>query len=763
MTGKCVEVGSGRIKMLLLWAAVMLVVLPSSALAADPPPPDAILDAVIDVNPNTFNLQSKGKWTTVYIEFPKRCPYNVRQIDVGSVVLSVNGYDISAESKTKIGDHDKDGKPDLKVRFNRRELQSRMFTGLEELTVSGSVNGAEFVGSDTVAVRAKGVTSTLLQTSDVHHHASGYGPFIDYSPDSLGDDDVTGGFARIATVIEDIRHQQAKACIPTLLVDSGDYFMGTTYDLTASDPIALKFFSLMEYDAITLGNHEFDWTPAGLYMLLSAGLEDDFDIPIVASNTIPDDVIGTGDDGIEYLMTTGTIVTKKVIELENGVKVGLLGLMGENADEDAPVAKPITFNHDYAFIQAGVDDLRNHDGVDVVVALSHTGVNSRGAGEDIELAEHVSGIDIIASGHAHTATHDAYVKGGSSTIIFSPGEYGEWVSHLDFTYSKKLGRIVGFDFHLVPVDDTVPGDPDIQLMVDKYNAGINASLSDAGMPRLADPVSRTDFDLDMGAYQATGVSGLGSLCADSVRNVANELAANGGLDRTPVDVGIVPTGVIRDEIFEGNTGIVTFSDVYNCLPLGISPDTTQPVPGYPLMHAYFTAQELYIIAEVGLTVSQQFGSSYYLNFSGAKIEYNPAAPYLQGVQSVSLYAPDDLFCLGPTTPVDPDTTRLYHAVVDLYAFQLLYVVNDFIGPSGLSIIPKDESGEPIIDYLPFRIDRNPATEEVEELKEWMALLSYLNRAFPAYEGGAPTSTGIPYGIYGPGGAVEGRIELVVDD
>jgi hypothetical protein len=93
----------------------------------------------------------------------------------------------------------------------------------------------------------------------------------------------------------------------------------------------------------------------------------------------------------------------------------------------------------------------------------------------------------------------------------------------------------------------------------------------------------------------------------------------------------------------------------------------------------------------------------------------------------------------------------------------LYVVNDFIGPSGLSIIPKDESGEPIIDYLPFRIDRNPATEEVEELKEWMALLSYLNRAFPAYEGGAPTSTGIPYGIYGPGGAVEGRIELVGDD
>jgi len=61
------------------------------------------------------------------------------------------------------------------------------------------------------------------------------------------------------------------------------------------------------------------------------------------------------------------------------------------------------------------------------------------------------------------------------------------------------------------------------------------------------------------------------------------------------------------------------------------------------MHAYFTAQELYIIAEVGLTASQSFGPSYYLNFSGAKIEYNPSlAPSLRGVRKVSLYAPTTL-------------------------------------------------------------------------------------------------------------------------
>ncbi len=95
MKRECVKVFSVLIKVLLLLAVVMLIALPSSAVADDPP----AIDATIDVDPNQFNLQSKGKWATVYIEFPGKCTYDVGQIDVGSVVLSVNGYDIPAEPK----------------------------------------------------------------------------------------------------------------------------------------------------------------------------------------------------------------------------------------------------------------------------------------------------------------------------------------------------------------------------------------------------------------------------------------------------------------------------------------------------------------------------------------------------------------------------------------------------------------------------------------------------------------------------------------
>jgi len=84
------------------------------------------------------------------------------------------------------------------------------------------------------------------------------------------------------------------------------------------------------------------------------------------------------------------------------------------------------------------------------------------------------------------------------------------------------------------------------------------------------------------------------------------------------------------------------------------------------------------------------------------------------------------------------------------------MVNDFLIDRGLpTITPKDKDGNPILDYTDFRIDRDPFTEDIEELKEWMALLSYLGTSFPANESG-----GIPSTIYGPGGAVEGRIEVV---
>lgn len=587
------------------------------------------------------------------------------------------------------------------------------------------------------------VSITILQTSDVHHHASGYGPFLDYTPLNTTDNDgITGGYARLATLIKGIRQEQAAKNIPTLVFDSGDFFMGTVYDMTASNPIALQYFQQVQYDAVTLGNHEFDWSSSGLYMLLSNGAAKGFSVPVVASNM----VVPAGNP-LQYLKNSDIIVDRKIFEYPCGVKVGVLGLMGPDADTKAPVAKPVTFNHDYATIQAQVDDLKKNQGVALVIVLSHGGIENDGTGDDADLAKNVKGIDIIASGHYHTTTankkKDYDVDG---TIIFSPGEYGEFLSRLDINYNTILGRIVSYKFTNIPVDDNIPGDPAVQGMVSAYHTAINAGLAALGVTIDA-PVSRTGFALKLASLQETG---LGNLAADSIRAVAGSLAPLN--DGNACDFSVVASGVIRDNIYPGTTGLVSFADIYNVLPLGISPDTTQPAPGYPLMSMYVTAGDLRNICEAALTVAPAIGSDYYLNFSGIQVDYNPLyAPYFAGVQGVSLYDPSDIFCMGDAEPLDlSDTTTVYHCVVDLYALQMMGVVTSM----GLQIIPRDASGN-VIDpttYMAYRIDASPAPG-VQELKEWMALLNFLGTVFPA------NGAGISEAIYGTNGAALGRINI----
>ena len=111
---------------------------------------------------------------------------------------------------------------------------------------------------------------TLIQTTDVHHRGAGTGSSITFSPDDGidnsgpgGSDQTRGGYARLTTQIAQARLAAAGRGVPSLLVDSGDFLMGTVYDLTLGDmPAGFYFMEFMDYDVVTIGNHEFDYGPA---------------------------------------------------------------------------------------------------------------------------------------------------------------------------------------------------------------------------------------------------------------------------------------------------------------------------------------------------------------------------------------------------------------------------------------------------------------------------------------------------------------------
>jgi 5'-nucleotidase len=521
--------------------------------------------------------------------------------------------------------------------------------GLALLLAAGalgcSLSSSDYAAAPQLAGDAK---LTILQTTDLHHHANGVDHVgMDANPSA------EGSYARIAAYVNFVR---ASAGRPVVLVDSGDWSMGTLYDLTlAQQPMALYFLDAMKYNCVTLGNHEFDYTPAGLAkMLAAANATFTFSTPIVASNI---DLKGNADLA-PYVGPGKQVQPTRVETLSNGLKVGYIGLMGTDAAASAPTSAPVTFpdfSAKYGDIQALVDGLRNQDGCHVVVALSHCGTDAAGtAGEDVELARHVKGIDVIASGHSHNPLSSArtVANGTWNTKIICAGAYGTNVSRIDLTYNAATkstsvdasSNPAMTDAGLRAINPALRPDPAFSFIVGTNDQQLNAGLGDLFRQLFTD---YNPADLGKGIYHPVGVAaqemvsneknpvlcpnGLGNLSADAVRTLPNliigqALASSAGnpaalppgYDTTFFQAGVVASGVIRGKLKPGVP--LSFADVYNVHPLGISPDLSQPLPvGYPLVSAYLDPADfkkvcaLQLVAQTNLAPSQ-----YYLNLSGIR-------------------------------------------------------------------------------------------------------------------------------------------------
>ena len=499
---------------------------------------------------------------------------------------------------------------------------------------------------------------TVLQTTDLHHHANGADHVgLDISP--VTGTSVTGAYARISAYVSSVR---ASAGHPVILVDSGDWTMGTLYDLTlASRPLALSFLDLMDYDCVTLGNHEFDYAPQGLAQIFNAAQTSfAFRTPIVASNMN----LGGSTDLAPFVGDGKAIQTTRVQQLSNGLKVGYIGLMGKAAALAAPVSAPVTFSDfsaNYAAIQALVDGLRKTQGVQVVIVLSHSGTDATGtSGEDIDLARNVKGIDVIASGHTHTPLASAHTvtNAGWSTQIIDAGAYGTNVSRIDITYhASSNSTTLDASLNQAMTDAGLTAlhtvsDPAMASVVGSADQQLNIALASFFKQTFPDydPTS-----LAKGIYHPVGISaqdmvsndldpvpspnGLGDISADAVRSVPNgiitqTLAAAGGnpanlptYDFTPFQAGVVATGVLRGKL---QTGVsLSFADFYNVMPLGISPDSSQTLPiGYPLVSAYLELADLKKLCALQLVVQTTLApADYYLNLSGLKYGLKTAESY----------------------------------------------------------------------------------------------------------------------------------------
>ena len=215
-------------------------------------------------------------------------------------------------------------------RTSSSALMSRETLSRRELLAGSAAAGAAVVLRGEPAAAADGKkTFTILHTNDLHSNLIGMGPASDYTPFTLNDDATRGGFARLATLIAK-RKAARKDQGPVLVLDAGDYSMGTAFGAATRETGGeLQLLSRMGCDATTFGNHDFDLGPDGTAQSIAVAAKAGRVPAVVASNTdfaANDATLA----GLQRLAKDGVIRRYLVIE-RGGIRFGIFGLLGKEA------------------------------------------------------------------------------------------------------------------------------------------------------------------------------------------------------------------------------------------------------------------------------------------------------------------------------------------------------------------------------------------------------------------------------------------------
>lgn len=256
----------------------------------------------------------------------------------------------------------------------------------------------------------------ILHTNDTHSRIE------PISPNAADRDAGKGGVVRRTTFVKRYRGEHPGA----LLFDCGDISQGTPYYNIFKGELEIKMMNLMGYDAMTIGNHEFDFGLDNMARLFRMA-----NFPVVCSNY---DVTGTVLEGL----------VKPYVTLEReGVKIGIFGLSPRMEGlVQADKCEGVVYNDPVTVAQRMVDLLREKEKCDVVICLSHLGIRSSKPENvsDEVLAGRTHGIDVILGGHTHTFMEQPmnYLNDeGKNVAVLHSGKSGIYVGEMVLTLAQE--------------------------------------------------------------------------------------------------------------------------------------------------------------------------------------------------------------------------------------------------------------------------------------------------------------------------------------
>jgi 5'-nucleotidase len=575
-------------------------------------------------------------------------------------------------------------------------------------------------------------TFTILHTNDLHSNLIGLGPARDYTPFKLNDDKTRGGFARLATMIAK-RKAVRKARGPVLILDAGDYSMGTAFAAAIRDTGGeLQLLSRMGYDATTFGNHDFDLGPDGLGQAIGVAAKAGRIPAVVASNTN----FAANDAALADLQRLAKegVIRRYVVIKRGGIRFGLFGLMGKESIFYTSGAGAITFPDAIETAKEMVTVLRETEKVDVVICLSHGGLETGKDGtftdgEDVRLAEAVPGIDVVIGGHTHTALQEAIIVNGRTPVV-QTGKYGQNLGELVITLDG--GKLTVESYKLHPIDDTIAGDRAIANEIDKLKKTVTKVVFASRGYSIDQPLAMIDRDLPNAFADIAAGTPLANLITDAFRKA------------TGADIGFNANGTMRAGLTRGKSGVQTVYDVFAVAPLGAGVlDTTA---GSTLVTGYFTGQELKHILEYLLVDSPAHPGEYFPRASGMRFRYDTSRPQFDVVTAIEL---GDIDRGYRAIDISGKDARLHSLTCSLYLGVIITAIPKY-SKGKLALVPKNKEGQPLKskvealdiprlstpDLLPpsGTVDKSSVATmagngAVREIKEWQAIMDHL-RSLP---------------------------------
>ena len=361
---------------------------------------------------------------------------------------------------------------------------------------------------------------TILHTNDIHAHYDSFEPW---------GEPVQGGVARLKTAVDSVRRAEENV----LLLDAGDQFQGTLFFTVGGANVVADVMNELGYDAMCIGNHEFDAGPSVL-----AAFIDEADFPVLSANT----------DASADPYLAGKILPYALAQTSyDSQPVGIIGLTTESTAYASSPGPNVHFLDAIGIAQRTVDEL-TEDGVDVIVALTHLGYE-----HDLELARSVSGIDVIVGGHSHTLL-DPYPtlvdsSSGEPVLVVTANEWGKLLGRLDVRFTDD-GLVNSFIGAPIAIDASIPEDTGMLKVLDAYRPEIEALMTQ--------PVGAADVELN-GAREDVRVreTNLGNLICDAMIWKTSSFGVtiaiqNGGGIRASIPAGGITMGQVLEVLPYGN-------------------------------------------------------------------------------------------------------------------------------------------------------------------------------------------------------------------